>query len=80
MVAGVIPLAVVTEILTCPVACDGDMATICRVDFTLKDLAVVVPNLTCVTPENPVPVMVTEVPPATGPPVRESDVIDVPEP
>ncbi len=79
-VAGVVPLDVVTETLTGPAAWAGVTATICLADFTLNELAVVVSNFTCVTPENPVPVMVTEVPPATGPLVRESDVMDVPEP
>jgi len=80
LVAGVVPPAVVTESLTCPAACAGAVATIWVVDLTVKALAVVVPNLTYFTVENPVPVMVTEVPPATGPLVRESDVIDDPEP
>jgi hypothetical protein len=80
LVAGVVPPAVVTEILTGPAACAGEVATIWVVDLTVKALAVAVPNLTYFTVKNPVPVMVTEVPPATGPLVRESDVIDVPEP
>ena len=44
----------------------------------MKDVAVSVPNLTLVTVENPVPVMVTVLPPASGP-VRDSEVIDGPE-
>ncbi len=80
LVAGVVPPAVVTETLTCPAACAGAVATIWVVDLTVKALAVVVPNFTYLTVENPVPVMVTEVPPATGPLYRESDVIDVPGP
>ena len=38
-------------------------------------MAVVVPKLTACTVVNPVPVMVTLVPPATGPLVRESEVM-----
>ena len=67
LVAGVVPAAVVTEMATVPAACSGDVATSWVADFTEKDAAVVVPNLTCVTVENPAPVMVTWVPPAVDP-------------
>ena len=36
-------------------------------ELTIKAVAAVPPNVTPVAPVNPVPVMTTEVPPATGP-------------
>ena len=36
-------------------------------ELTVKEVAEVVPNLTAVAPRNPVPVMVTVVPPVAGP-------------
>ncbi len=72
--AGVVPLAVVTEILTWPARCAGAVAMIEVDEVTVKD-AVDVPNLTLVAVENPVPVIVTRVPPSAGPPVRESELM-----
>jgi hypothetical protein len=40
---------------------------ICVVDSTVYELAGVEPNVTAVVPPKPVPVIVTTVPPATGP-------------
>ena len=45
------------------------------VDLTVNVLAVAVPNFTFFTVVNPVPLMVTFVPPVTGPVVRESEVM-----
>jgi len=75
LVVGVVPAAVVTEILTWPAACAGEVAMIWVADLTVKVLAVEVANLTFCTVENPFPVTVTLVPPATGPLVRESEVM-----
>ena len=41
----------------------------------MKPDAKTAPNFTAVAPANPVPVTVTEVPPAAGPPVGEIPVI-----
>ena len=75
LVAGVGPAGVVTETRTWPATCAGEVAMIEVDDETVNALAVVVPNLTLCTVENPVPAMVTLVPPATGPDVRESEVM-----
>lgn len=79
MVAGVVPTIVVTETLTWPAACAGDLAMIWVLDLTVNDSAVVVPNLTFSTVTNPVPVMVTLVPPPGGPLERERDVMVGPD-
>lgn len=68
---GVVPDGVVTETLTWPAAWAGEVAVIWVLDLTVNVSAVVVPNLTCVAVENPLPVMVTLVPPVGGPLVRE---------
>ena len=74
MVDGVVPPGVVTETLTVPAACAGALARSWVDDRTVMTWAVVVPNLTLVTVENPVPVMVTVLPPPTGP-VRDREVM-----
>jgi hypothetical protein len=74
-VAGVVPLAVITETLTCPAACGGEVAVIEVDEDTVYASAGVVPNLTPDTVEKPTPEMVTLVPPAIGPPVRDRDVM-----
>jgi len=71
----VVPPGVVTEILTVPAACAGVVATSCVTDLYVNDRAVVVPNWMCCTVENPDPVMVTVLPPDTGPLTRERDVM-----
>ena len=43
-------------------------------ELTTKLVAALVPNFTALTPLNPVPVMVTEVPPMAGPLVGVSPV------
>src|SRR5208283_2500527 len=61
-----VPPGVVTVTSTVP-APAGETAVIWVVEVTVKLDAAVVPNITAVAPLNPVPVTVTEVPPATGP-------------
>ncbi len=68
------PLNVVTVMGAVPAASAGATTTTCVVDLTLKDWATVDPNCTMVVPVNPVPVMVTFVPPSTGPVALESEV------
>ena len=43
-------------------------------ELTVKLVAAVAPNVTAVVPLNPVPVMVTDVPPVAGPDVGEIEV------
>jgi hypothetical protein len=43
-------------------------------EFTVKPVAAVLPKSTAVAPVNPVPVIVTVVPPAAGPYVGATDV------
>ena len=49
----------------------GETAVICVDETTVKLVAATVPKRTWVVPLKPVPVMVTEVPPAAGPEVGE---------
>jgi hypothetical protein len=56
-----------------PADCAGDTATIFVLDFS-ENIADTEPNRTVVAPVNPVPVIVTEVPPAVGPADGEIDV------
>lgn len=77
LVAGLVPAAVVTEILTWPATCAGEVAMIDVLEETVYD-AVVVPNLTFCTVTNPAPVMVTLVPPDVGPLVRERELMTGP--
>ncbi len=60
---------------TRPATCAGDVTTIWVLDLTVHFVAVVLPNVTFVTVEKPVPVTVTLVPPATGPVVRDREVM-----
>jgi len=71
----VVPPAVVTAMYTAPVACGGATAVIWVEETTLKLVAASVPNATFVAPVNPVPVIVTVVPPVVGPDVGEIFVI-----
>nr|WP_051022840.1 hypothetical protein [Nocardia pneumoniae] len=67
------PDGVVT--VTCAVpAPGGATAVICVFDTTVNEVAGVAPKFTAVAPDRPEPVMVTEVPPAAGPPVGLSEV------
>ena len=61
------PPVVVTDIFTEPAGWAFVNAVICVVLVTRKLAAVVVPNWTFEAPPNPVPLMVTVVPPAIGP-------------
>jgi hypothetical protein len=69
-----VPEDVVTVISTVPVPA-GEVATIWVAEFTVKLEAKIVPNFIAVVPVNPVPVTMTAVPPAAGPPVGEIPVI-----
>lgn len=80
---GDVPKGVVTVILTMPAVWVGALMMIwvpAATWFGLLDWvpgmanAGVVPNMTAVTPINPVPLMITAVPPDTGPPVGEMPV------
>ena len=63
------PPGVVTVTSTTPAACAGAVDVIVVALTTLKPVAAVLPNLTAVAPVKFVPVIVTEVPPASGPDV-----------
>jgi hypothetical protein len=62
-----VPSGVVTVIYTVPPAWGGAVTVMFVSEFTARLVAGVVPNLTAVAPVNLVPVIVTRVPPATGP-------------
>jgi hypothetical protein len=68
-----VPPDVVTVTSTVPLPA-GDGAVMEVAEFTVKLKAAVPPKCTAVAPENPVPVTVTEVPPATGPEVGATEV------
>ena len=68
-----VPPAVVTVTSTVPVPA-GDVAVIDVAELTVKLVALTAPNFTAVAPVRVVPVMVTNVPPAVGPDVGETDV------
>ena len=61
------PPVATTDTLTDPAGWGLVTAVICVVLVTLKFVAVVVPNWTFEVPLNPLPVIVTVVPPAMGP-------------
>ena len=52
----------------------GEVAVIEVAELTVKAVAFVAPNFTAVAPVKLVPMTVTDVPPASGPPVGEIDV------
>jgi hypothetical protein len=60
--------------LWAPAACAGETAVISVEDTTVKLVAATAPKATLVAPVNPVPVMVTVVPPAVVPEVGEMEV------
>jgi hypothetical protein len=65
---GEVPFAVVTVTSTVPGAPAGEVAAQVVVDAQVTAVAAVAPNATVVEPTtNPVPVIVTLVPPAGGP-------------
>lgn len=49
----------------------GDVAVIDVDELTVKPVAEVAPKTTAVVPENPLPVIVTDVPPVAGPTVGD---------
>ena len=67
LVTGDMPLAVVTIRSTTPAASAGEVAVIDPVEFSVNELAGVLPKLTPTTETKLVPVIVTVVPPADGP-------------
>jgi len=69
-----VPPGVVTVTLTAPAAPAGAVAVTDVAEFTTTPVAAVAPNLTEVAPVRFVPVIVTDVPPAAGPLVGDSDV------
>jgi len=62
-----VPFGVVTLTSTVPPARAGDLIVIWVLEFTVRLVPAVVPNLTAVAPVNPVPVMETVVTPNAGP-------------
>jgi hypothetical protein len=74
-----VPVGAVTATSTVPDACAGDTAVIDVPLFTVNDAAAVEPKLTADAPVNPVPVIVTDVPPAVGPAFGETLVTVGPE-
>ena len=65
------PPGVVTLTSTVPALPAGAVAVICVSLLMVKPAAAVPPNATAVAPVNPVPVIVTVVPPATMPVIGE---------
>ena len=61
------PAALVTVTSTAPADSAGATAVIDVAELTVTPVAAVDPNFTVFPEANPVPVMVTEVPPAVGP-------------
>jgi hypothetical protein len=70
-----VPLAVVTLTAACPTVPAGEVAVMEVAELTVKVVAAFAPKLTAVAPVKPVPVMVMEVPPATGPVLGAIDVM-----
>jgi hypothetical protein len=68
-----VPPGVVTLTSTVPVPA-GDVAVICVAEMTVKLAAAVAPKVKAVAPVNPVPVIVTNVPPVVDPDVGVIDV------
>lgn len=62
-----VPPGDATVTSTVPAVPGGEVAVIEVAEVTLKPAALVEPNFTVVAPPNPVPVIVTDVPPAAGP-------------
>ena len=62
-----VPPIVVTVMSTVPAAWAGEVAVMDVALLTVKLVAAVPPKLTALAPVNPVPVIVTDVPPVDGP-------------
>jgi hypothetical protein len=62
-----VPPTLVTVMSTVPAACAGEVAVMEVALLTVNVVAAVAPKLTAVAPVKPVPVIVTEVPPVSGP-------------
>ena len=62
-----VPPGVITATSTAPAACAGVVAVMVFALTTVKLVAATPPNVTAVAPVKLVPVIVTLVPPATGP-------------
>jgi hypothetical protein len=73
-VADEVPPRVVTVTTTTPALSAGEVAVIEVGELTVTNVDAVVPNLTVAPVTNPVPVMVTMVPPAVVPEAGLSDV------
>jgi hypothetical protein len=69
-----VPPGVVTVTSTVPAEPAGEVAVTLVSLATVNDVAAVLPKLTAVAPVNPLPVIVTAVPPAIGPPAGETPV------
>ena len=69
----VTPAAFVTVTSTVPLPA-GEVAAIDVALVTVKEVALVLPNFTAVTPMKLLPVMVTDVPPVAGPLFGETEV------
>ena len=67
------PPGLVTTTFTPPAACAGVVAVICVAFVTTTLVAAVPPNVTPAPAWNPVPVIVTAVPPLVGPEFGEID-------
>ena len=74
LTVALVPPGVVTYTLWPAAAWAGETAVIWVADTTLKLVAATEPNTTLVAPVNPLPVIVTDVPPAAGPDDGESAV------
>jgi hypothetical protein len=66
-----VPPGVVTVTSTVPASPAGEVAVMLVALTTVNEVAAVLPKLTAVAPVNPLPVMVTSAPPASGPAVGE---------
>jgi hypothetical protein len=62
-----VPPTVVTATSTPPELPAGEVAVICVAESTVYVVTAVPPNATADAPVNPVPVIVTDVPPPVGP-------------
>ena len=65
------PPGVVTTTLAVPAACAGAVAMMVVGLTTVMPVAAAPPMVTAVAPVNPVPVMLTDVPPTVGPDAGE---------
>lgn len=70
------PSVLVMTTLTAPAACAGETAVMLVADPTATELAAVPPMVTVAPDANPVPVIVTAVPPLAGPLVGENEMTD----